>query len=80
MIDTAHRPAPDRAEQRSRCGEEWGIRGYANPLEEHFGGFTLIKCDDLDEALKWAANLPSARDGSVEIRHVIQVQPEPERP
>ena len=39
-----------------------------------FGGFTLIECDGLDDALKWAATLPTAFDGKVEVRPLIQVQ------
>ena len=33
MVDTADRPAPERAEQSAQRNEEWGIRGYVNELE-----------------------------------------------
>jgi hypothetical protein len=45
--------------------------GPAAELREQIGGFTLVECADLDEALKWAATLPAARDGSVEVRSVL---------
>ena len=38
-----------------------------------FGGLTLIECDGLDEALKWAARLPTASGGKVEVRPFYQV-------
>jgi hypothetical protein len=36
------------------------------------GGFYLLECADLDEALAWAARIPGARTGSVEVRPVIE--------
>jgi hypothetical protein len=35
----------------------------AAEMKEVFGGFTLIEYDSLDDALKWAATLPTAHDG-----------------
>jgi len=57
-----------------RNGETLLTDGPAAEIKEHFGGFTLIECADLDEALRWAASLPTARDGSVEVRPVIGVR------
>ena len=37
---------------------------------EQFGGYYTIEVKDLDEALKWAARVPSATYGSVEVRPV----------
>ena len=54
-----------------RDGETLLTDGPAAEIKEHFGGFTLIQCGDLDDALKWAATLPTARDGRVEVRPVI---------
>jgi hypothetical protein len=40
--------------------------------KEQIGGFYVIECKDLDEAIDWAAKLPSAARGWVtEIRPVI---------
>jgi hypothetical protein len=47
--------------------------GPAAEIKEHFGGYTLVECADLDEALKWAATMPAARAGSVEVRPVVDV-------
>ena len=35
---------------------------------EQLGGFFLLECSDLDEAIRWAEKIPSARDGSIEVR------------
>ena len=60
---------------RVRDGEVLLTDGPAAEIKEHFGGFTLVECADLDEALKWAATLPTAAEGSIEIRPVISVSP-----
>ena len=35
---------------------------------EQLGGFFLLECRDLDEALRWAEKIPHAKYGSVEVR------------
>jgi hypothetical protein len=37
---------------------------------EQLGGFYLIDCKDLDEAIAFAKAIPAARDGSIEIRPI----------
>jgi hypothetical protein len=39
--------------------------------KEALGGFYLLDCKDLDEALHWAAQIPGAWHGRVEVRPVI---------
>jgi hypothetical protein len=39
---------------------------------EHLGGFYLIEAADLDAALRFAAAIPAARYGSVEVRPVME--------
>jgi hypothetical protein len=39
--------------------------------KEVLGGFYLLDCADLDEALKWAAQIPGAWHGRVEVRPCI---------
>ena len=58
---------------RVRGGEALVTDGPAAEIKEVFGGITLIECDGLDDALKWAATLPTARAGSVEVRPLVQV-------
>ncbi len=39
--------------------------------KEQLGGYYLIEASSLDEALEWAAKIPGARHGSVEVRPVM---------
>ena len=45
--------------------------GPAAELKEQVGGYTLIECAALEDALAWAARVPTALVGSVEVRPVI---------
>jgi hypothetical protein len=35
---------------------------------EQLGGYFLVDCQDLDEAIRWAEKIPTAIYGSIEIR------------
>ena len=35
---------------------------------EQLGGYFVIDCNDLDEAIRWAEKIPTAKYGSIEIR------------
>ncbi len=39
--------------------------------KENLGGYYILDVADLDAALKWAARIPSASYGSVEVRPVM---------
>lgn len=39
--------------------------------KEALGGLYLLDCKDLDEALHWAAQIPGAWHGRVEVRPVV---------
>jgi hypothetical protein len=41
--------------------------------KEVLAGYYLLRCRDLDEALRWAAQLPIAEYGSVEVRPVADL-------
>ena len=56
---------------RVRDGETLLTDGPAAEIREQVGGYTLVDCADLDDALKWAATLPAARNCCVEVRAVI---------
>jgi hypothetical protein len=73
LIDCAPlQPPAASTTVRVRDGETLLTDGPAAEIKEVFGGFTLIECDGLDDALKWAALLPTAHDGKVEVRPLIQ--------
>lgn len=39
--------------------------------KEQLGGYYILDCKDLDDALAWAAKLPEAETGSIEVRPVM---------
>jgi hypothetical protein len=41
--------------------------------KEILGGYYIVDCRDLDEAIKQAARVPLARYGSVEVRPIMEV-------
>lgn len=41
--------------------------------KEYLGGYFLLECADLDEAIRHAATLPLAAYGSVEVRPVMEL-------
>jgi hypothetical protein len=59
---------------RVRDGQVMVTDGPAAELKEQFGGYTLVECADLDEALRWAASMPAATAGKVEVRPVVAVE------
>lgn len=56
---------------RKRGGKVETVDGPFAETREHLGGFYLIDAPDLDAALRYAAEIPAARYGSVEIRPVM---------
>ena len=42
--------------------------------KEQLGGYYLLNCKDLDEAIKAAAKIPGASDGSIEIRPIMEFE------
>lgn len=57
---------------RKRGGKVETMDGPFAETREHLGGFYLIEAADLDAALRFAAEIPAARYGSVEVRPVMQ--------
>jgi hypothetical protein len=42
--------------------------------KEQLGGFYLLECNSLDEAIEWASKIPGAATGSVEVRPVMNYE------
>jgi hypothetical protein len=39
--------------------------------KEQVGGFYVLECKDLDEAIEWVAQMPNAVDGAIEVRPIF---------
>ena len=58
---------------RVRDGKTLVTDGPFAETKEEFGGFYLIEAANLDEAIKWAAKIPGATRGTVEVRPVADM-------
>jgi hypothetical protein len=56
---------------RVRDKQELITDGPFAETKEQLGGYYLVEAKDIDEALKLAARIPSARWGSIEVRPII---------
>ena len=61
---------------RVRDGERIVTDGPFAETKEQLGGFYLVECDDLDEALEAAAGIPDAARGSIEVRPLWEIPEE----
>jgi hypothetical protein len=67
------RPTSDATTVRVRNGETLSTDGPFMETKEQLGGYFLVDCKDLDEAIEVAAKLPGARSGSVEVRPIWEM-------
>ncbi|ETK35384.1 hypothetical protein MPTA5024_14210 [Microbispora sp. ATCC PTA-5024] len=75
LVDCAPlRPVTSATTVRVRDGETLLTDGPAAEIKEQLGGYTIVECAGLDEALKWAATMPAALEGSVEVRPIVDVE------
>ena len=64
-------PSATATTVRVRDGERLLTDGPYAETKEQLGGFYLLECKDLDEALSWAARIPEAKTGTIEVRPVM---------
>jgi hypothetical protein len=64
------RPMEDAKTVRRRRGKVVVTDGPFADTKERLGGFDLIECNDIDEAVAVAAKHPMARFGCVEVRPI----------
>ena len=56
---------------RVRDGNRQLQDGPFAETKEQLGGFYLLECKDLDEAIEWASKIPGAHTGTIEVRPVM---------
>ena len=56
---------------RVRDGDVSTTDGPFAETKEALGGYYLVEVDSEDEALEWAAKIPSARLGTIEVRPIV---------
>jgi hypothetical protein len=56
---------------RVRDGRTVVSDGPLSEAEEQFGGYFIVDCD-LDQALAYAAQIPAAEGGTIEVRPIVE--------
>jgi hypothetical protein len=71
----ALQPVETAATVRVRNGKASVIDGPFAETKEQLAGFYLIEARDVNDAIQVAAKIPPAREGSVEVRPVRELNP-----
>jgi hypothetical protein len=61
---------------RVRDGQRLTTDGPFAETKEALGGYYLLNCRDLDQAIEWAAQIPGAASGGVEVRPIVEFSEE----
>lgn len=73
FLDThALQPIDTATTVQVRGGKTLTTDGPFAETKEQLGGYYLLNCKDLDEAIECAARIPAATDGSIEIRPIME--------
>ena len=67
------RPTTDATSVQVREGEVLTSDGPFAETKEQIGGFYLVDCKDLDEAIEVASKIPSAKEGTIEVRPIWEM-------
>jgi hypothetical protein len=60
---------------RIKAGKVETMDGPFAETREHLGGYYIVEVPDLDAALKYAAMIPSASFGTIEVRPLMDYNP-----
>ena len=69
----ALQPTSTATTVRERNGDRLVTDGPFAETKEQLGGYYVIEVEALYDALDWAARIPSAKLGSIEVRPVIDM-------
>ena len=67
------RPTTDATTVQVRDGKVLTADGPFAETKEQIGGYFVVECKDLDEAIEVAAKVPSARQGTIEVRPIWEM-------
>jgi hypothetical protein len=72
LVDSGPLEMPAAARTlRVRDGRPQVTDGPFMESKEIIGGYYVLDCADFDEALRWAAAIPAARYGAIEVRPLM---------
>jgi hypothetical protein len=69
-------PTSSATSVRVRNGETLVTDGPFAETKEQLGGFYLVEAKDVDEAIALAERIPSARNGTIEVRPLVPMRVE----
>ena len=69
----ALQPTATATTVRVRDGERLTTDGPFAETKEQLGGFYVVEAKDLDEAIELAARIPDVRNGSIEVRPIMEI-------
>lgn len=65
-------PTPTARTLRNLDGDPISTDGPYAETKEQMGGFYMLKCADMDEAMSYAAKMPCSDLASIEVRPIIE--------
>ena len=72
LAGEALHPTTSATTVRVRDGQTVTTDGPFAETKEALGGFYMVSAADLDEAIELAAKIPGARNGSIEVRPILE--------
>jgi hypothetical protein len=67
------RPTTDATTVQLRDGKVLTADGPFAETKEQVGGYFVVDCQDLDQAIEVAAKLPGAKHGTIEVRPIWEM-------
>ena len=67
------RPTSDATTVRVRGGDVVTSDGPFAETKEQIGGYYMVDCKDLDEAIEGASKIPGAQHGTIEVRPIWEM-------
>jgi hypothetical protein len=77
IVANALNPVSTARTVRVRRGKASATDGPFAETKEHLGGFILIDAANMNEAVDMAAGIPLAKLGSIEVRPIMELGPQP---
>ena len=69
----ALQPISSATSVRVRDGQTITSDGPFAETKEQLGGFYMVNADNLDDAIQWAAKIPGAQHGTIEVRPIWEI-------
>jgi hypothetical protein len=74
LAGEALQPTSTATSIRMKDGKPVTTDGPFAETKEQLGGFYLLECKDLDEAIEWGLKCPGAKLGTIEVRPIQEFE------